>query len=66
MTLDKLGTKAVVDCIIDNRIGRRLISMGILPGKEVEYIRGKDPIEIRVDNIFLVLRKEEAKCVFLK
>jgi len=66
MTLNKLETKGVIKCIIDSNIGRRLMDLGFLPNKEVEYIRGKDPIEVRVGNLFIALRKEEAKLVELK
>ncbi|MDQ2083133.1 FeoA family protein [Xanthobacteraceae bacterium Astr-EGSB] len=44
-------------------VRRRLLDMGIVPGAEVEVVRNaplRDPIEIRVGNSFIVLRRGEA------
>ncbi|NJL08216.1 MAG: ferrous iron transport protein A [Methylacidiphilales bacterium] len=44
-------------------VRRRLLDMGIVPGVRVEVIRNaplRDPIEIRVHNTFMTLRRIEA------
>jgi ferrous iron transport protein A len=44
-------------------VRRRLLDMGIVPGVHIEVVRHaplRDPIEIRVGNSFVVLRRGEA------
>jgi len=53
----------------DTRITRRLIEIGVIPGIEFEYIRASifgDPIEIKINDSFLVLRKKEAYLVAVR
>ncbi len=67
--LDKMqpGQKArVVGFTDDNRISRRLLELGLVPGRFVEYIRNaplNDPMEIQVGQCCLSLRHAEASLV---
>lgn len=50
-----------IDC--DRRLSRRLMEMGLLPGTRVRLVRVApfgDPIELRVRNYSLSLRRAEA------
>ena len=50
-------------------VKRRLLDMGIVPGEEIEVIRVAplgDPVEIRVKEYNLSLRKEEAEAVIVE
>ncbi len=50
-----------IDC--DRRLSRRLMEMGLLPGTRVRLVRVApfgDPIELRVRNYYLSLRRVEA------
>ncbi|MBW1761413.1 MAG: ferrous iron transport protein A [Deltaproteobacteria bacterium] len=52
---------ASIDC--ERRISRRLMEMGLLPGTHVRVVRVAplgDPIELRVRNYSLSLRRAEA------
>jgi ferrous iron transport protein A len=65
-TLDRLaqGQKARVDAISGNPgVVQRLYELGLLEGDEIEVVRFAplgDPIEIRVANTHLSLRRVEA------
>lgn len=52
----------------DNTIGGKLMSMGILPGSSVKILR-KAPFGggcyVKVDNMLIGLRKEEANSIIL-
>lgn len=51
-----------IDC--GRALSRRLMEMGLLPGTRVRVVRVAplgDPIELRVRNYSLSLRREEAK-----
>jgi len=53
----------IFDIIAPLKIKRRLMDMGIIKGVEVEMIRTApfgDPLEIKVHNILVALRKNEA------
>ena len=50
-----------IDC--DRRMSRRLMEMGLLPGTEVRLVRTAplgDPLEIRLRNYSLSVRRSEA------
>jgi ferrous iron transport protein A len=50
-----------IDC--DRRLSRRLMEMGLLPGTRIRVVRVAplgDPIELRVRNYSLSLRRAEA------
>ncbi|MFC1490456.1 ferrous iron transport protein A [Candidatus Latescibacterota bacterium] len=50
-------------------IKRRLMDMGIIIGAKVEMIRSAplgDPVEIKVHNTLIALRKSEAGLIFLE
>ena len=52
---------ASIDC--ERRLARRLMEMGLLPGTRVRVVRVAplgDPIELRVRNYSLSLRRAEA------
>ena len=63
------GTKAMVSEItVPPEHKRRLLEMGLLPGTQVELVRYApmgDPLEIKVRNYHLSLRKHEADCIFV-
>ncbi len=67
--LDKMspGQKArVVGFANDGPIARRLVEMGIMPGRLLLYVRDaplRDPLEIKIGNSFLSLRRSEASLV---
>jgi Fe2+ transport system protein FeoA len=69
MTLSQLqiGQDArVVSVNGTNRISRRLMEMGIIPGVDVQMIKMApfgDPIEIRVRGYSLAMRRTEADSV---
>ncbi|VBB43337.1 FeoA2: predicted ferrous iron transport protein A [uncultured Desulfatiglans sp.] len=49
-----------------NRLGQRLLDMGIYPGLQVRVIRNaplEDPMELELDGYFISLRHEEARFV---
>lgn len=63
----KIGAEAKVLSIKgDNPITRRLMEMGIVPGVSVRVVKTApfgDPIEIRVRNYNLALRRSEAQSI---
>ena len=65
----KPGVEEVVSHYTNDSIGGKLMSMGILPGSRVALIR-RAPFGggwyVKVDNIFIALRIEEASSVVLK
>ncbi len=70
-TLDELpiGESAVVHRVAcKQRVGRRLMEMGLLPGTRIEMVRRAplgDPLEIRLRGYLLSLRRTEASGVTL-
>lgn len=58
-------------CTIKNlhakdRLGQRLLDLGIYPGVELKVLRNaplEDPMEVEVDGLLLSLRHEEARYV---
>lgn len=65
----KPGVGEEVSHYTNDSIGGKLMSMGILPGSRVELVR-RAPFGggwyIKVDNLYLALRMEEASSVVLK
>ncbi|MCK4301397.1 MAG: ferrous iron transport protein A [candidate division Zixibacteria bacterium] len=68
-SLDKMlpGQKArVVGFVNDGPIARRLVELGIMPGRSLLYVRDaplRDPLEIKIGTSFLSLRRFEASLV---
>ena len=62
-----VGQKATVVAIrCERSTKRRLMELGVLPGTEVEVIRVAplgDPIELRLRNYSLCVRRAEASCI---
>jgi len=59
----------VIGFTIDNRVTRRLIEMGLSPGRLITYIRNaplRDPMEIQVGDSCLSLRHNEASLVTIE
>jgi Fe2+ transport system protein FeoA len=56
----------VVGFTDDSAVSRRLMEMGLVPGRSVLYLRNaplRDPMEIQVGNSCLSLRRAEASLV---
>lgn len=68
-TLDSLPPKArarVVAVRGEGAVARRLMEMGVVPGAPVSVIRSAplgDPLEVRVRNYHLALRRSEAQTI---
>lgn len=62
-----IGTKAtVVEVKGNNRITKRLMEMGIVPGVSLRVVKSApfgDPLEIRVRGYNLAIRKSEADSI---
>lgn len=65
----KPGSSGIISSFTDSSLAARLMSMGLMPGSKVSYIR-KAPfgngLYIQFDNHFIALRKQEAACIQLK
>ena len=56
----------VVGFTDDSRISRRLLELGVVPGRPVIYLRNaplRDPMEVQVGSCCLSLRRSEASLV---
>lgn len=54
---------------VESKISRRLLELGIVPGRSVVYLRNaplRDPMEIQVGSCCLSLRRSEASLVIVK
>lgn len=66
MTLDRLepGNECFVKRLYaGDRLGQRLMDMGVYPGMRIKVIRNaplKDPVEIELEGFYVSLRREEA------
>lgn len=75
---EKISLKATLDCLPLNTrarvvavrgsgaVARRLMEMGVVPGAPVSVIRSAplgDPLEVRVRNYHLALRRSEAQTI---
>jgi ferrous iron transport protein A len=69
MTLDQLkpGQEARINHLsVRDKLGQRLLDMGIYPGLQLKVIRNaplEDPMEIGLDGYFVSLRHNEARFV---
>jgi len=69
MTLDQLkpGDQGTIKKLSSrDKLGQRLIDMGIYPGMQIRVIRNaplEDPMEVKLDGYFVILRHEEARFV---
>lgn len=63
----KPGQSAHIEAVTaGDEVRRRLVEMGILPGKTLRFVRIAplgDPIEIDLDGCHIALRKREARTV---
>lgn len=53
----------------DNKISRRLLELGVVPGKSVFYVRNaplRDPMQIQVGASCVTLRHNEASLIKVK
>ena len=53
----------------DNRVSRRLLELGVIPGRDIQYIRNaplRDPMEIQVGHCCLSLRHAEASLITIE
>ncbi|MDX1941471.1 MAG: FeoA family protein [Saprospiraceae bacterium] len=65
----KPGKSGIVSQFSDDQLGSKLLTMGVLPGSQVEIVREAPfggGVVIKVDNNYLALRKQEAECILLK
>jgi len=56
----------VVSLADDSRVSRRLMELGLVPGREVIFLRDAplhDPLEVRIGSFCLSLRRAEAALV---
>ncbi|MFP4225981.1 MAG: ferrous iron transport protein A [Desulfobacterales bacterium] len=69
MTLDQLkpGDEVTIKKLsIRDKLGQRLIDMGIYPGMRIKVIRNaplEDPMEVQLEGYFVSLRHAEARFV---
>ena len=69
MTLDQLKpgkTCTIKHLSVRDKLGQRLMDMGIYPGLTLKVIRNaplEDPMEVEVDGYFISLRHDEARFV---
>lgn len=59
----------VVGFTRDSKIARRLLELGVVPGRSVVYLRNaplKDPMEIQIGSCCLTLRHSEASLITVK
>lgn len=65
----KRGAQALVSDFLNPRIASKLMAMGIMPGSNIQMIR-KAPFGggcyIKVDNLLIALRKNEAGSIVIK
>lgn len=65
-----LGQKALIVAFsIDTEAGERIQKMGLFPGEQLEIVRLSNPdgpIEIKIREYFISLRKQEADCIKVK
>ena len=69
MTLDKLkpGYSGTIKKLsIKDKLGQRLMDMGIYPGLTLNVVRNapfEDPMEVEIDGYFISLRHDEARFI---
>lgn len=63
------GKKGMIIGFSDDYIAKKLMSMGIIPGTSIEYIRQAPfggTCYVKADNLTLALRKDEAAGILLR
>lgn len=53
----------------DNKLSRRLLELGVVPGRDIEHVRNaplNDPMEIQIGPCCLSLRHAEASMVTIE
>lgn len=69
MTLDQLkpgNTARIKHLSARDKLGQRLLDMGIYPGLNLKVIRNaplEDPMEVELDGCFVSLRHSEARTI---
>jgi ferrous iron transport protein A len=69
MTLDQLkpGSECRIKRLLSrDKLGRRLLAMGIYPGLSMRVVRNaplQDPMEVEINSVFLSLRRTEARFI---
>ena len=64
---ESIDTIASIDSNYDTKL--RLSEMGLMPGIQVRMIRKSPfggPVQIKINNYYLTLRKKDASLVYLK
>ena len=60
---------AVPDGIVAAELERRLLEIGFVEGAEVEIVHegfiGRDPIAVRLDDMWVALRRREAEAILV-
>ncbi len=59
----------VVGFTVDSKISRRLLELGVVPGRSVVYLRNaplRDPMEVQIGPCCLTLRHAEAAIITVK
>lgn len=65
----KVGSKGHVSHFTDNCMACKLLSMGILPGTQIEIVRAAPfggGCYIKADNLLIALRKSEACSIMIR
>lgn len=63
------GSVGTVARFNDERLGSKLLAMGVLPGSRLEILRAAPfggGVVVKIDDHLLALRKEELLCIILK
>ena len=64
---DQVGTVVKLDNHHNSKL--RLAEMGVMPGVNIRLVKKTPlggPVQIKINNYYLTLRKEDASLVFLK
>ena len=65
--INQIGTIVKLDNHSDSKL--RLAEMGVMPGINIRLIKKTPlggPIQIKINNYYLTLRKEDASLIYLK
>tara|TARA_B100000686_G_C16305887_1_gene720804 strand:- start:237 stop:461 length:225 start_codon:yes stop_codon:yes gene_type:complete len=63
---DLIGSIAKLDSSYDSKL--RLAEMGVMPGVDIRMIKKSPfggPIQVKINNYYLTLRKEDAVLIYL-
>ena len=63
---DLMGTIAKLDSSYDSKL--RLAEMGVMPGIDIRMIKKSPfggPVQVKINNYYLTLRKEDALLIYL-